>query len=248
MRLLEGKKAVITGGTSGIGKAIAMQYAAHGADVIIIGKNEEKARKVIAELQQSGRRKYAYYLCDVADTEKVGNVMQQILADWQTVDILVNCAGITKDKLLMRMEQADWDDVIQVNLRSVYNFSKPLIRPMMKAKQGRIINISSVIGLTGNPGQVNYAASKAGMIGFSKSLAKEVATKGITVNTIAPGFIKTPMTDELSEEQQKNILNQVPMARFGNPEEIAGAALFLASDLAGYITGEVIAVDGGMIA
>lgn len=251
MELLVGKKAIITGGTSGIGLAIAKAFAANGADVIIIGTNEEKAKRAIEEinsLKHSPSCHASFCLLDVSDTEKVKGSIDNLLKQWQNIDILVNCAGITRDKLLMRMELEDWMEVMQVNLRSVFNFTKAVLRPMMKAKKGRIINISSVIGLTGNPGQVNYAASKAGMIGFSRSLAKEVATRGITVNTIAPGFIKTPMTEVLKEDQKESILKSVPMARFGNPEEIANAALFLASDLSSYITGEVIAVDGGMLA
>ncbi len=251
MQLLEQKKALITGGTSGIGLAIAKKFISNGASVTIVGTNEEKAKRAIEELNAlklSEQSQASFILLDVADNDAVQLHVKRLLDEWSNVDILVNCAGITRDKLLMRMEKDDWEKVIQVNLNSVFNFCKALMRPMIKNKQGRIINISSVIGLTGNPGQSNYAASKAGMIGFSKSLAKELATRGITVNVIAPGFIETPMTDRLDEKQQQKIFQMIPMSRFGSPEEVANVAVFLASDLASYITGEVIAVDGGMLA
>ena len=185
---------------------------------------------------------------DVSNKAEVNEALDRLLGTWGGVDILVNCAGITRDKLFMRMEEDDWDQVIDTNLKSVYNLCHSLVRPMMKRRSGKIINVSSVIGLTGNPGQVNYAASKLGMVGFTRSLAKELAPRNINVNCIAPGFFETPMTDSLTEEQKEKIINKVPMGRLGDPIEIAHAAVFLASEKSNYITGQVLTVDGGMIA
>ncbi len=249
--LLSGKKAIVTGGTSGLGKAIAMAYVQHGADVAIFGTNEERAMQVVSALEKNkaqDSQKITYVLLDVSKTQDVEKAVKELLDQWKSIDILVNCAGITRDALLMKMSEANWDDVINVNLKSVYNLCHALVRPMMKARYGKIINISSVIGLTGNPGQVNYSASKSGMIGFTKSLAIEVGSRGICVNCIAPGFFKTSMTDALSEQQKSAILSKVPMARLGDPKEIADTALFLASPMSDYITGQTIAVDGGMLA
>ena len=178
----------------------------------------------------------------------MNEVIDRLIESWGGVDILVNCAGITRDKLFMKMGEDDWDQVIETNLKSVYNLSHALVRPMMKARHGKIINVTSVIGLTGNPGQVNYAASKLGMVGFTRSLAKELASRNINVNCIAPGFFETPMTNVLTDEQKEEILRKVPMGRLGNPKEIAHAAVFLASNMSDYITGQVLTVDGGMIA
>ncbi|HEX2580117.1 MAG TPA: 3-oxoacyl-ACP reductase FabG [Rhabdochlamydiaceae bacterium] len=245
---LKDKAAVITGGTAGIGKEIALAFAKEGAHVAIFGTNAERAKEVLEHLKQTyPNQKFLIKLADVSDKKAVDQALQEILAEFGKIDILVNNAGITRDGLLMKMAEDDWDRVIAVNLKSVYNTCQALVRPMLKARCGKIINITSVVGLNGNAGQTNYAASKAGMIGFTQSLAKEVASRGICVNCIAPGFIKTPMTDVLTEEQKAGILKQVPMNRLGNAEEIASAAVFLASDGSNYITGQVLTVDGGMV-
>lgn len=250
MQLVKGKKVLITGGTAGIGKEIALTFARSGASVAIFGTNEERAKQVVEELKAqavSADQQFCSEIVNVADKESVEKAITHLLSQWGQIDVLVNNAGITRDGLLMKMKEQDWDEVMDTNLKSVYNTCQVLIRPMMKARSGKIINISSVVGLTGNAGQVNYAASKSGMIGFTKSLAQEVATRGISVNCIAPGFIETRMTDELNDQQKQAILGKIPMGRMGKPEEIAHAALFLASDLAHYITGQVITVDGGMV-
>jgi 3-oxoacyl-[acyl-carrier protein] reductase len=245
---LKDKTAVVTGGTAGIGRDIALAFAKEGANVAIFGTNAERAAEVLQLLKETHpNQKFISKLADVADKKAVDQALQEILTEFGKIDILVNNAGITKDGLLMKMSEEDWDRVIAVNLKSVYNTCQALVRPMLKARTGKIINISSVIGLIGNAGQANYAASKAGMIGFTQSLAKEVASRGICVNCIAPGFIKTPMTDVLTDAQKEGILNQVPMGRLGNAEEIAHAAVFLASDWSNYITGQVLTVDGGMV-
>lgn len=250
MQLLKGKTALITGGTAGIGKAIACLYAKHGAHVAILGTNQERAAAAIEEIKACGidpEQKFASFLVNVSNSKEVDEVVEKLLKDWGKIDILVNNAGITRDNLLMKMNEEDWDLVMDVNLKSVYNTCKALTRPMMKARGGTIINITSVIGLTGNAGQVNYAASKSGMIGFTKSLAKELASRNIRANCIAPGYIETQMTTSLPEPVKQAILTKIPMSRIGNPQDIAHAALFLASDLAGYITGQVLTVDGGMV-
>lgn len=245
-----GKKAIVTGGTAGIGQAIALAFAQHGASVAIFGTNEERAKSVIQEMESikiNPEQRFCYFLVDVSQTKDVERCVQQLLTDWEKVDILVNNAGITRDGLLMRMSEEDWDQVVDINLKSVYNTCRLLARPMMKERSGKIINISSVIGLTGNAGQSNYAASKAGMIGFTKSLAKELAGRNINVNCIAPGFIQTSMTQKLSDPIQEKILNNIPLSRLGQPHQIAQAVLFLASEWADYITGQVLTVDGGMV-
>jgi 3-oxoacyl-[acyl-carrier protein] reductase len=249
-QILKGKTAIVTGGSAGIGKAIASLYAAQGASVAIFGTNKEKAEKALAEIEQlrvDPSQKFALFLVDVSKTKEVETVISQLLADWKNIDILVNNAGITRDNLLIRMSEEDWDRVLEVNLKSVYNTCHFLTRPMMKARAGSIINISSVIGLIGNAGQVNYAASKAGMIGLTKSLAKELASRNVRVNCIAPGYIETQMTDQLSDQIKEAVLSKIPLNRIGQPLDIANAALYLASDLANYVTGQVIAVDGGMV-
>ncbi|MCB1116952.1 MAG: 3-oxoacyl-[acyl-carrier-protein] reductase [Chlamydiia bacterium] len=246
--LLKGKKAIVTGGTSGIGKEIAIVFAQHGADVAIVGTNEERAKSTVAEMQEnkvSDEQKFAYYILDVADTSLAEEAVNAVIKEWGQLDILINNAGITRDTLLMRMKEEDWDAVINTNLKSIFNFCKAAVRPMMKQRSGKIINVSSVVGLTGNAGQSNYAASKLGMVGFTRSLAKEVASRGINVNCIAPGYIKTPMTGALNEEQTKAIADSIPMG-MGEPKMIADAALFLASEMSDYITGVVLPVDGGM--
>ena len=250
MQLLTNKKALITGGTAGIGKEIAMAFAKQGADVAIFGTSAERSTQVLSELEQartSPEQKFESFLVNVSEKTSVETVIQQLLGKWGQVDILVNNAGITRDGLLMRMSEEDWDQVIDVNLKSVYNTCQALVRPMIKAKGGKIINISSVVGLTGNAGQANYAASKSGMIGFTKALALELATRNICVNCIAPGFIQTRMTDVLTEGQKDGVLKKIPMGRMGNPQDIANAAVFLASHLSDYVTGQVLTVDGGMV-
>ncbi len=248
--MLKGKVALITGGTAGIGKAIAALYAEEGAHVIILGTNQERAEQALKEIEavkNDPAQKAAYFLLDVSKSQEVDQVVEKILKEFGKIDILVNNAGITRDNLLMRMSEADWDLVIDVNLKSVYNTCKALARPMMKAKSGTIINIASVIGLTGNAGQVNYAASKSGMIGLTKSLAKELASRGVRANCIAPGYIETQMTDGLPDAVKETILTKIPLSRIGQPRDIAQASLFLASDNASYITGQVLTVDGGMV-
>lgn len=249
-QLLKGKHALITGGTAGIGKEIALAFARAGAHVAIFGTNAERSAQVVAELNQvkiSDDQTFTAEMVNVSDTKAIEAAVQKLVAAWGKIDILVNNAGITRDGLLMKMSEGDWDEVIDVNLKSVYNTCQALIRPMMKARAGKIINISSVVGLTGNAGQVNYAASKSGMIGFTKALAQEVATRNICVNCIAPGFIETRMTDALTDAQKEGIMKKIPMGRLGQPEEIAKAALFLASNLSDYVTGQVLTVDGGMV-
>ena len=250
MGLLDGKKAIVTGGTAGIGRSIALCFAKEGAHVVIFGTNLERANAVVEELEQLRIHPDQMFQCvivDVADKPSVDKAMGELLVFWKTVDILVNNAGITRDGLLMKMSEEDWDQVLDTNLKSVYNTSQNLVRVMLKARSGKIINISSVVGLTGNAGQTNYSASKAGMIGFTKALALELASRGICVNCVAPGFIATKMTDVLTDSQKEGILTQIPMAKMGDPEDIANAVLFLASPLSKYITGQVLTVDGGMV-
>lgn len=250
MQLLKGKKALITGGTAGIGKEIALAYAAQGASVVIFGTNSERAQETLQELEKKRvfpEQTFSAEIVNVSSKKSVEEVIEQLLAKWGTIDILVNNAGITRDGLLMKMSEEDWDAVIDTNLKSVYNTCQTLVRTMLRAKGGKIINISSVIGLTGNAGQVNYAASKSGIIGFTKALAQELATRNICVNCIAPGFIKTRMTEELTEAQKEAIVKKIPMGRIGNPQDVADAAVFLASPLSNYITGQVLTVDGGMV-
>ncbi len=248
--LLTGKSALITGGTAGIGKAIACLYAAHGADVAIFGTNQTRAEEAVREIEAAKinpSQKVLYVLVDVSQSKEVERVIQELLTSWGKIDILVNNAGITRDNLLMKMSEEDWDLVLNVNLKSVYNTCRALTRPMMKARAGTIINISSVIGLTGNAGQVNYAASKSGMIGFTKSLAKELASRHVRANCIAPGYIETQMTEGLSTSVKEAVLSKIPLGHIGRPTDIAHAALFLGCDLSSYITGQVLAVDGGMV-
>ena len=250
MLRLNGKKTIVTGGTAGIGREIAAAFAKEGANVAIFGTNAERAEETISYLETyrvNAEQKFVYRLVDVSSKVSTHENIQSLLAEWSTIDVLVNNAGITRDGLLMKMSEEDWDQVLDTNLKSVYNTCQSLVRVMLKARTGKIINISSVVGLTGNAGQVNYAASKAGMIGFTKALAQEVASRGISVNCIAPGFIQTRMTEVLTEEQKEAILKRIPMGRLGNCEDIANAAVLLASWLSNYITGQVLTVDGGMV-
>ena len=246
MSLLADKIAVVTGAGRGIGRAVALAYAKMGADVVCVSRTEENSAKVAAEVEGIGRRAWALAV-DVSDTAAVDAAAKGILESTSRVDILVNNAGVTRDNLLMRMSEEEWDTVIDTNLKGAFNFTKALTRPFIKQRSGRIINIASVIGLIGNAGQSNYAASKAALIGFTKSIAKELATRGITVNAIAPGFIETDMTAALSEKMREGILGNVPLERFGSPDDIAHAAVFLAMEPSGYITGQVLTVDGGMV-
>lgn len=240
--------AVVTGGNAGIGKAIALKLAREGVKVAIVGTNRETGEGAVAEIQKEvPGSTIRFYQADVSKTSVVDELIKKILEEYGSIDILVNNAGITADQLLMKMTEEEWDKVISINLKSCYNTCKAVIRPMMKARTGRIINISSIVGLNGNPGQVNYAASKAGMIGLTKALAKEVGVRNILVNCVAPGFIQTKMTEVLSEGQKEALLKLIPLGRMGEPVEIANVVWFLASPLANYITGQVITVDGGIV-
>ena len=244
--MLKEKTAVITGASRGIGRAIAVEMAKNGADVALIYSGNEVAAAETAKTAQEFGVTAKIYQCNVADFAQSKSVCDCIIKDFGKVDILVNNAGITKDKLILTMSEADFDDVIAVNLKGAFNFTKHLSRYIMKSSGGRIINISSVIGIAGNTGQANYAASKAGLIGFTKTVAKELASRNITCNAIAPGFIETDMTADLSESIIENVQTAIPLKRMGKASDVASLAIFLASDLAAYITGEVIKVDGGM--
>ena len=245
---LESSVILITGGNAGIGRAIASRFLRSGSVVIILGINTESGQETVAAFKEEYPScSVAFYTCDVSQTAAVDAAVETILREYGRIDVVVNNAGIVADQLLMKMQEDEWDRVLQVNLKSCYNVCRATVRSMLRNRQGRIINISSVIGLMGNSGQTNYAASKAGMIGFSKSLAKEVATRGITVNCVAPGFIETQMTASLAESHKQAILQDIPMGYMGGPEDIAEAVYFLASPVARYITGQVLAVDGGMV-
>jgi 3-oxoacyl-[acyl-carrier protein] reductase len=246
MSQLANQIAVVTGAGRGIGRAIALKFAGEGAEVVVVSRTQENSEKVANEIAALGKKAWAFAV-DVADSVAVNATSEKILADCGKVDILVNNAGVTRDGLVMRMSDADWDTVLDTNLKGAFLFTKAFSRGFAKQRSGRIINISSVIGLIGNPGQSNYAASKAGLIGFTQSVAREFASRGITANCIAPGFIETDMTADLNAELKANILKQVPMGKFGAAEDIANAALFLASASASYVTGQVLTVDGGMV-
>jgi 3-oxoacyl-[acyl-carrier protein] reductase len=244
--LCRDKVAVVTGGTSGIGKAIARKLAAEGAHVCLFGRNAERGAEAVAEIEASGGSAQ-FFQVDVGKHDAVDEAIQALLKEHGAIDILVNNAGITRDGLLMRLTEDHWDSVLETNLKSAFNTCRAVARAMLKNRSGKVVNISSVVGLTGNAGQTHYSASKSGLIGFTKSLAREFASRGICVNCVAPGFIQTPMTDELTEEQRKAILNSVPLGRMGEPEEIANAVAFLAGPHSDYITGQVLTVDGGMV-
>ena len=243
---MEGKIAVVTGASRGIGRSIALALADAGAHVVVnYAGNAQAAKEVADAIEQKGRQAIIYQ-ADVADSEQVATMMEEVLKVFGKIDILVNNAGITRDNLLMRMKEEEWDQVIATNLKGVYNCIKAVTRPMMKQRSGRIINISSVVGSVGNPGQANYVAAKAGVIGLTKATAKELASRGITVNAVAPGFIETDMTAKLNEEIQANLLTQIPLQKLGQPNDVAHMVCFLASEKASYVTGQTIHVDGGM--
>lgn len=244
--MLEGKVALVTGGSRGIGRAIAVEMARSGAYVAIIyAGSTDKANETVEIIKKLGKEAKAY-VCNVADFNATETVIKEIMSDFGHIDILVNNAGITKDALTLSMKEADFDTVIDINLKGVFNMIKQVYSPFMKQRNGRIINISSVSGIMGNAGQANYSAAKAGIIGLTKTVAKELAQRGITCNAIAPGFIETDMTDKLSDKVKEGAVQAIPMKKMGKPEDIAHMAVFLASDKAGYITGEVIRVDGGI--
>lgn len=242
----KGKTAIVTGASQGIGQSIAYDLSEKGAEVLVVDVQKDKAEQVVSDIIKRKGEAF-YYNVDVSQTDQVDEAVEKMLDRHGKIDFLVNNAGITRDGLLMRMKEEDWDFVIAVNLKGVYNFSKAVIRPMARAHYGRIVNISSVVGLMGNVGQSNYSASKAGVLGFTKSLAREVASRNITVNAVAPGYIATFMTKSLPESVKKKFIDIIPMKRFGKPKEVAQAVRFLLSDEAAYITGQVLGVNGGML-
>ncbi len=246
MDMLKGKVALVTGAAQGIGKAIAETLAKEGANVAICDVNIEKAEETAKELAKLGI-KTAAYKTNVSVAAECDALIDSTVKDLGKLDILVNNAGVTRDGLLIRMSEQDWDLVIAINLKGTFNCTKAAVKTMMKARYGRIINISSVIGLMGNAGQVNYAASKSGVLGITRSIAKEYANRNITVNAVAPGYIQTAMTDKLTEEQKQAMLKFVPLSRMGQPQDVANGVLFFASPLADYVTGQVLAIDGGMV-
>jgi len=244
--ILEGKVALITGGARGIGREIAMLFASEGADIAICDVNLEEAQKTAKEIENLGRQSLAFK-ADVTISAQVQDMADKILDKFNKIDILINNAGITKDNLLLRMSEEEWDKVIAVNLKGTFLCTKIVSRLMLKQRSGKIVNLASIIGIMGNAGQANYAASKAGIIGLTKSAAKELASRNICVNAIAPGFIRTDMTAKLPEEVQKKMLSVIPLARFGEAKDVADLALFLSSGSSSYITGQVVQVDGGMV-
>jgi len=246
MKLLEGKVAIITGASRGIGKGIAEVFADQGATIAFTyASSDEKARAFEAELAAKGVKAKGYK-SDAADFNAAQTLVDEVVAEFGTVDILVNNAGITRDTLLMRMSEEQWDDVLRVNLKSVFNLTKAVIKPMLKARSGSIINMTSIVGVTGNAGQANYAASKAGMIGFTKSVAQELGSRNIRCNAIAPGFIETEMTEKLDQKVVEEWRNTIPLKRGGTPLDIANTTLYLASELSSYVTGQTLHVCGGM--
>lgn len=247
MKKLEGKTAVVTGASRGIGAAIAQTLAEAGAKVVVnYSGSREKAEAVVNAIQEAGGEAIAFQ-ANVSDSAAVKAMIEETMNTFGSVDILVNNAGITRDNLIMRMKDDEWDDVINTNLKGVFITTKAVTRQMMKQRAGRIVNIASIVGVSGNPGQANYVAAKAGVIGLTKTTAKELATRGITVNAVAPGFITTDMTEKLPEDVQSAMLGQIPLARFGQPGDVAKAVLYLASDDASYVTGQTLHIDGGMV-
>jgi 3-oxoacyl-[acyl-carrier protein] reductase len=244
---MEGKTAIVTGGRRGIGRAIVETLAKNGANVAIADRDETEAQQVAQEIASATGRRIIAIQTDVSDYEAAQAMAKSIIKEFGRVDILVNNAGVTRDTLIMRMDESDWDTVLDTNLKGAFNCAKAIVRPMMKQRYGRIVNISSVSGLAGQAGQTNYSASKAGLIGFTKALAREVASRGITVNAVAPGFVPTALTINLPEELKESMMKLIPLSRWGQPEEIAYAVAFFASDAAAYITGQVLSVDGGMM-
>ncbi len=246
MKLLEGKVALITGGSRGIGESIVRNYAAQGAKIVFTyASSADRANAIVEELSAQGVEVKAYK-SNAANFDEAGALVENVISDFGKIDILINNAGITKDTLMLRMNEEQWDAVINVNLKSVYNLTKHCLRPMLKNRGGSIINMGSVVGVFGNAGQANYAASKAGIIGFSKSIAKEVGSRGIRCNVIAPGFIATDMTDALSDEQRKAYEDSIPLKKLGSGDDVSNACIYLGSDLSTYITGQVLSVCGGL--
>lgn len=237
---------IVTGASQGIGEAIAFELSRQGSKVMLVDIQKEKLEEVAQRVREENGKAFIYS-ADVSQMGQVMGVIESVLQDHNRIDHLVNNAGITRDNLLMRMKEEDWDAVLAVNLKGIFNFSKAVVRHMLSNRAGRIVNLSSVVGLMGNAGQSNYAASKAGVIGFTKSLAREVAPRGITVNAIAPGYIATPMTEALPDAIKNTFVDMIPMKRFGTPEEVAHVVKFLLSDEASYITGQVIGINGGML-
>jgi 3-oxoacyl-[acyl-carrier protein] reductase len=244
MGLLEGRVSLVTGASRGIGRAIATAFAAEGAHVVLAARDAAKLAEAVAEIQAKGGKAEALAL-DVSDRASVEAGVAQVVAAHGRIDHLVNNAGVTRDNLLLRMKDEEWRQVLDTNLTGAFLCTQAVLKPMLKQRSGRIVTITSVVGLSGNAGQANYAASKAGVIGFTKSVAREVASRGITANAIAPGFIETDMTAAMSEKAREAVFAAIPLGRVGRPEDVAGAALFLVSDAAAYVTGQVLAVDGG---
>lgn len=244
--LLKDQVALITGGSRGIGREIALTFADEGAHLALCARSAENLEKIGGEIRAKGKK--CLSLCvDVQNAAEVEEAVKKTLDTYGRVDILVNNAGVTKDNLIARMSEEEWDSVLSVNLRGVFLFTKAVSKPMIRQRKGKIINISSVVGMTGNMGQANYAASKAGIIGFTKSIAKELARRNILVNAVAPGFIETEMTQQLPDDAKASVLQEIPLGRFGSAKEVADAVLFLASDYSNYITGHVLVVDGGLV-
>ncbi|WP_341961457.1 3-oxoacyl-[acyl-carrier-protein] reductase [Planococcus maritimus] len=247
MSKLTGKTAIVTGASRGIGAAIARRFAEEGANIVVnYSGSQDKAEAVVNEIEQAGGKAIAIK-ANVADADAVKSMADAAIKEFGSIDILVNNAGITRDNLMMRMKEDEWDDVINTNLKGVFLCTKAVTRQMMKQRAGRIVNIASIVGVMGNAGQANYVAAKAGVIGLTKTTARELASRGITANAVAPGFITTDMTEKLSDDVQSSMLAQIPLARFGAPEDVANAALFFASDEANYVTGQTLHLDGGMV-